>query len=108
MYFNHSNPNNLNKFRRFNLTPLYENGKSAEEDSGLKRIISYLGGITKYFPLYAVHRTDLFQIVWSETNKYVSDWGFSELFPSALSLAHGKMKVLPIFTLLENQIHLHG
>ena len=43
LYFNHSNPNNLNKFRRFNLTPLYENGKSAEEDSGLKRIISYLG-----------------------------------------------------------------
>ena len=76
---------------------MYENGKSAEEDSGLKRIISYLGGITKYFPLYAVHTTDLLQKVWSETNKYVSDWGLSELFPSALSLAHGKMKVLPIF-----------
>ena len=97
LYFQHTNQNNLNKFRRFNFTPLYENGKSAEEDSGLKRIISYLGGITKCFPIYAVHRTDLFQKIWSETNEYVSDWGLSELFPSALSLAHGKMKVLPIF-----------
>ena len=97
LYFNHINPNNINIFRRFNLTPLYERGKSSEEESGLNRIISYFGGITKYLPMYAVHRTDLFQKVWSETNEYVSDWGLSELFPSALSLAHGKMKVLPIF-----------
>ena len=96
LYFNHLSYNKINILRRFSLSPIYSGGRSSEEESASERIIAYLEGLT-YPSLYAVYRTKLFQEIWSETNKYVSDWSFSELFPCALSYAHGKMKVLPVF-----------
>ncbi len=97
LYFNHTSPNDISIFRRFNFTALFQEGKSSEEESGLKRITSYFGGITKSYPMYAVHRTELFKKVWLETNEYAPSWGLSEYFLNAISLAYGKMKVLPIF-----------
>jgi glycosyltransferase domain-containing protein len=96
LYFNHSSVEGSSKFG-FHISPLYADGHSAEDNLPLERITAYLSGKTKYYPMYAVHQTELFQTIWSETKEYVSDWGLSELFPCALSLACGKMKVLPIF-----------
>ena len=47
--------------------------------------------------MYAVHRSSTFRLIWSETKKYVSDEGLSELFPCCLSFSYGKMKIIPMF-----------
>ena len=46
LYFHHTNPNNINIFRRFNLSPLYEHGKSAEEESKSFQVAYTQGGMT--------------------------------------------------------------
>ena len=96
LYFNHTSADEAQN-SGFSIGSLYQNGSSSEQDSAEKRLNSYLSGATGYYPLYAVHRTDLFQQIWAETKIYVSDWGLSELFPCALSFIYGKMTVLPIF-----------
>ena len=96
LYFNHTSAEDAQK-KGFTIGPLYGNISSAESDSSVKRLNSYMSGVTGYYPMYAVHRTGLFQHIWKETNVYVSDWGLSELFPCALSFIYGKMKVLPVF-----------
>lgn len=96
LYFNHTSSEVAQK-HGFSIGPLYQNGHSSEQDSAEERLNAYLSGETGYYPMYAVHRTDLFQQIWSETKTYVFDWGLSELFPCALSFIHGKMKVLPVF-----------
>jgi len=96
LYFNHFSAEDAQK-KGFSIGPLYQDGSSSEQDSAEKRLNAYLSGATGYYPMYAVHHTDLFQQIWSETKIYVSDWGLSELFPCALSFIYGKMKVLPVF-----------
>ena len=96
LYFNHTNVEDAQK-NGFSIGPLYQGGSSSEQDSAEKRLNAYMSGKTSYYPMYAVHRTDLFQQIWKETEIYVSDWGLSELFTSALSFIYGKMKVLPVF-----------
>ncbi len=97
LYFNHLSYNKINILRRFSLSPIYSGGRSSEEESASERIIAYLEDLTVHPSLYAVYRTKSFQEIWSETNNYVSDWAFSELFPCALGYALGKMKILPVF-----------
>jgi len=96
LYFNHSSYENA-RYDIFQMNPLYENGRSAEQKNSTDRVTEYLYGKTVYYPMYAVHRTTVFQKIWTETMQYVSDQGLSELFPSCLSFAYGKMKVLPVF-----------
>lgn len=45
---------------------------------------------------YAVHRTDLMQMIWAERTKFGDDVLFSELLLSMLTLIHGKMKCLDV------------
>ena len=96
LYFNHFSAEDAQK-KGFSIGPLYQDGSSSEQDSAEKRLNAYLSGATGYYPMYAVHRADLFKKIWIETTKYVFDWGLSELFPCALSFIYGKMKVLPVF-----------
>ena len=79
------------------LSRLYQNGRSSEEKTAAERIAAYLNGTTGCYPLYAVHRTSAFCIIWNETREYVTDWGLSELFPCSLSFMFGRMKVLSVF-----------
>jgi len=96
LYFSHTSAEDAQK-KGFTIGPLYQNGQSAEQDSGTDRLNAYLSGKTIYYPMHALHHTELFQLFWTETKTYVSDWGLSELFPSSLSFIYGKMKVLPIY-----------
>mgnify|MGYP000355524641 CR=1 FL=1 len=96
LYFNHSNADQSKK-NGFSIGPIYDKGRSADENGSTERIIAYLSGKTNYYPLYAVHRSETFRLIWSETNDYVYDWNLHELFSSCLSLVYGKMKILPIF-----------
>tara|TARA_B100000315_G_scaffold244676_1_gene269513 strand:+ start:134 stop:1318 length:1185 start_codon:yes stop_codon:yes gene_type:complete len=96
LYFNHSSHQQA-KRSRFSIGPLYHKGRSASEKTAGERVNAYLSGQTSYYPFYAVQKTATFHTIWRETEKFVSDWGFSELFPCSLSLILGKMKVLPIF-----------
>lgn len=66
------------------------------ESSPLSRCINYLSGDTNYYSFYAVHRTAEFKIIWENSKVYAIDWGFAEIFPNALGLILGKMKVLEI------------
>ena len=68
-----------------------------KQNSGKERASYYLAKQPPYNPFYAVHKADVFSLIWSESTKYVDDWGLSELFPCALSLVYGKMEVLPCF-----------
>jgi glycosyltransferase domain-containing protein len=79
-----------------NFSPKYLNGDSTVSDCPIDRVKSYLSGKSRYYPLYAVHRTNEFQKIWRSTSTYVSDWGLSELYPCTLSLIFGKSKVLDI------------
>ena len=95
LYFNHTSADDVQK-KGFTIVPLYQKGGSSEQDSATKRLNAYLSGpISNVF--YAVHRTELLQLIWTETKTFVSDWGLAELFPCSLSFIYGKMKVLPIF-----------
>ena len=96
LHFNHTNAEEAYR-NGFSIRPLYQNGRSSEQEFAAARINAYLSGKTGCYPMYAVHRTELFQRIWTETNNFVSDWGLSELFPCALSFIYGKMKVLPFF-----------
>ena len=58
----------------------------------------YLFGYeNRIYPLYAVHRSDIFKLIWKDADNVVSDWGLSEHYPSCLSLIYGKMKILNCF-----------
>ena len=96
LYFNHKSATQSKK-DGFSIGPIYSSGRSADEDSSIERIITYLSGKSNYYPFYAVHRSDMFRLIWSETKDYVSDWNLHELFSSCLSLIYGKMKILPLF-----------
>lgn len=74
-------------------------GRSISEESSAERLKSYLFRMTGhcYHPFYAVHRTHMFNFIWSETAKYKLDLALTELFPCCLSLIYGKMKILPVF-----------
>ena len=96
LYFNHTSFEKAQK-TGFSIGPLYSQGKSVKDDSSVQRFNKYMFVKVGINPLYAVHRTNFFQLIWKETSKYVSDWGLSEIFPCALSLIYGKMKVLPVF-----------
>ena len=96
LYFNHSNADQSKKYG-FSIGPIYNKGRSADESSPTERIKAYLSGKINYYPLYAVHRSETFRLIWSETKDYVYDWNLHELFSSCLSLVYGKMKILPIF-----------
>ena len=92
-YFIHSNAEDTKK-KRFTNNLLYEDDRLVKQDSATERIDAYLSGSISHV-FYAVHRTELFQLIWTETKTYVSDWGLSELFPSCMSFVYGKMKKLP-------------
>jgi len=92
-YFLH----HLEKKNFFYIDALYSKEVAISKDKTLDRVESYLDGSLKYYPFYAVQRSDMFRLIWSETKKFVSDQGLSEIFPCTLSLILGNMKVLPVF-----------
>jgi glycosyltransferase domain-containing protein len=96
LYFSHKSSDNVSAFS-FTLYPLYQEGRSAFEETGIERVQAYLSGKTGYYPLYAVHRLETFLLIWSETSHFISDWNLHELFPCCLSFVYGKMKILPVF-----------
>ena len=95
-YFRHPNAETL-KNSDFILRKT--NGHSISERTSTERIKSYLYRKTGhcYYPFFAVHRTEMYNFIWSETAKYGSDWAMAEIFPCCLSLIYGKMKILPVF-----------
>ena len=95
-YFHHTNSERANN-QQFTLGPLYHMGHSVIEETASERINAYLSGQSVYHPLFAIHKAKIFRYIWSESAKYVSDWGLAEVFPNCLSFVYGKMKVLPIF-----------
>jgi glycosyltransferase domain-containing protein len=82
--------------RKLILGNIYGKMIGGEEISSLDRVVNYFNGKTSYYSFYAVHRTSDFKFIWESCKIYVLDWGLSEIFPSALSLILGKMKVLEI------------
>ena len=96
IHFAHTQNSEISK-KGFSINPIYKFGNSSELDSSADRLKGYFMGKSGYYPMYAVHRTDLFKKIWTETKEYISDWGLSELFPCALSFIYGKMKILPLF-----------
>lgn len=73
------------------------NSLSIYNNDPVKRLSSYCKDHTISNSFYSVQRTKIFQKIWIESKNYSKDWAMSEFFPCALSLLHGKMKVLPIF-----------
>ena len=96
LYFAHPNLETYSKYN-FAISRLYQGKNSAEEDTALERINAYFSGQVSSPRLYSVYRLETFKLIWSETIKYVSDWGVAEIFPCALSYILGKSKSLPIF-----------
>jgi glycosyltransferase domain-containing protein len=69
--------------------------ESITSPNSADRLIRHLSGyLVPTF--YAVHRTDLLQMVWSETYRFTKDDNFSELLASMLAIIYGKMKCLDI------------
>ena len=102
----YSSAQGLNFFHRigqgfikfFWLTPITtEKALSSEDKKSSKRVINYLDGHSPYYPMYAVHSTNIFRLIWKETAKHVKSQGLPELFSSCMSFIYGKMKVLPVF-----------
>ena len=73
------------------------NNLSIYNNDPVKRLSSYCKDHTISNSFYAVQRSKIFQKIWIESKNYSRDWAMSEFIPCALSLLHGKMKVLPIF-----------
>ena len=80
LYFFHTTADELRK-SSFSIRPIYK-GKLENKDLSSDRVLEYLSGQLAYYPLYAVHRLNTFKLIWSETDKYVSDWNLHELFSS--------------------------
>ena len=78
----------------FSWSPVYYDRIAAEALTPEERLKLYFSG-KSCVPFYAVHRTEMLRLIWGETARYVSDWGLLELFPCALSLLYGKMRVFP-------------
>ena len=95
LFFQHPNYDTV-KNMGFSLTPLYEERIDSFGDTASERLTSYLSG-KGLNPLYAVHRSSILSLIWSETSKYISDWNLHETFPCCLSAIYGKTKRLPIF-----------
>ena len=81
------------KKQQFCWTPIYPN-KSINFSTAKSRLNFHF---SNYYPtLYAVHRTNLLKMIFSETIKYTEDDQFGELLPSMLDLIYGKMKKLDV------------
>ena len=60
--------------------------------------------LSNYSPtFYAVHRTDLLQMIWAENVRFLNDARFSELLPSMLTLIYGKVKCLDVLYAARDQ-----
>ena len=99
LYFNHTSFIDTNGYNKsFRIGPIHSNAKSSSENSPKERVRRYLFGYeNRIYPLYAVHRSDIFKLIWKDADNVVSDWGLSEHYPSCLSLIYGKMKILNCF-----------
>lgn len=83
------------KNNEFDWYPAYINDYSLEIKNPIDRINYHLSNYTSTF--YAVHRSEILKRIWQEAARYTSDWGLSEIFPSALSILYGKKKLLNVF-----------
>tara|TARA_B100000579_G_scaffold437378_1_gene466471 strand:+ start:2705 stop:3721 length:1017 start_codon:yes stop_codon:yes gene_type:complete len=72
----------------------YPLSRSNISDHSLKRFLKFFPNNYSSYPFYAVHKTSYLQAIWEKTNKCVSDWGWSEIFPSSISVILGKSKKL--------------
>ena len=90
MYYDYEFQNS----KKPNLGNVYGKINGGNENSSIIRVTNYLNGVTIYHPLFAVCRTIDFKTIWENSKIYTQDWGLSEIFPCALSLIMGKMKIL--------------
>tara|TARA_B110000438_G_scaffold300036_1_gene351504 strand:- start:193 stop:1281 length:1089 start_codon:yes stop_codon:yes gene_type:complete len=99
LYFNHTGYENSIKkgFSIGKINNIVDKNSSAEESLPEERLRAYFSNELPLYPLYALHRSKLFKLIWEETGKNITDWGLSELCPSALSITYGKMKILNVF-----------
>ena len=99
LYFNHTGYENSIKkgFSIGKINNIVDKNSSAEDSLPEQRLKAYFSNELPLYPLYALHRSKLFKLIWEETGKNITEWGLSELFPSALSLIYGKMKILNVF-----------
>ncbi|MGB5926279.1 MAG: TIGR00180 family glycosyltransferase [Dehalococcoidia bacterium] len=53
--------------------------------------------LSNYSPtFYAIHRSELLQMIWAENVRFMNDARFSELLPSMLASIYGKVKCLDV------------
>lgn len=83
------------KKNKFEWEAGYVFDKSLEIENPLDRINHHL--LNYCITFYSVHRSDIFKLIWEDTGIYTLNFGFSELFPSVLSILYGKMKILNVF-----------
>lgn len=84
---------------RFKWIPTYYKMGSNTYDLPHERLHAYFSnkGKSGGQHFYAVHRSEILQLIWRESVKYVSDYHWGELFAGGLSLLYGRRKFLPIF-----------
>lgn len=75
--------------------PLYQGQTSEESDSPSSRLQSHFTNHTTP-TFWATYRTKSYTQIMKIASEHVSNWGLSELLPLSLSIAIGKMKILPL------------
>lgn len=74
----------------------YPEGVASESDDPSERFYNHLSSYhTPTF--YAVHRVDIFKVIWEAAFNYTDDIRFGELLPTLLTVIYGKMKILDVF-----------
>jgi glycosyltransferase domain-containing protein len=82
--------------RRFFWGPLYSGQRSVETDDPVKR---FQGARREFrgLTLYAVFRTELFRLVWSEAAHIAGSYELAKGAALMLSLIHSRIRILPVF-----------
>lgn len=81
--------------KQFLWDPLYLNQTSEEAETPSLRLQSHFTNHTTP-RFWATYKTKSYTQIMNITSEHVSNWGLSELLPLSLSVAIGKMKILPL------------
>ena len=84
--------------KQFRMFQNYTKGRSLKKRTAKERFFDYYIARRTGIPVhYNVHRTSFLKFIWEETNIYAFGGGYLELFPQALSVMYGKMKMINMF-----------
>jgi glycosyltransferase domain-containing protein len=77
-----------------NWIPIYLKDSDQCNDNPISRVKSHF--LSYYSTFYAVHKTEVLKNAWQSAAKFTTDFGLSEILPSAISVLYGKKKVLDV------------